>query len=109
MRSRIAELEDRRRTLLSRIEVQRNDLAWRAEQLRPQSQVASWMRRGPQSAANHPLAWLAGVASILMVLKPRRLLSWLPWLAGGLSLASKLTRVLRVINELRGLRSRPPR
>ena len=105
MRSRIAELEHRRRNLLARIEIQREELAWRAEQLHSHSQVASWMRRAPQSAANHPLAWLAGLVSILMIVKPRRLLSWLPWLAGGLSLVSKLTRVLRLISELRGLRS----
>ena len=105
MRSRIAELELRRLNLLAKIEIQREELGWRAQQLRPQSQVASWMRRGPQSAANHPLAWLAGIVSVLMILKPRRLLSWLPWLAGGVSLVSKLTRVLRLISELRGLRS----
>ena len=63
-------------------------------------------RRGSQSAANHPLAWLAGLASVLLLLKPpRRLISWLPWLAGGLSLVTRVTRVVRLINELRGVRT----
>ncbi len=107
MKRRIAELEERRQGLLAQIEAQRHELAWQAEQFRPTSQVASWARRrGSQSAANHPLAWLAGIASILVMLKPpRRLFSWLPWLAGALSLLTRVTRVVRLINELRGVRA----
>ncbi len=107
MKRRIAELEERRQALLAQIEAQRHELAWQAEQFRPTSQVASWARRrGSQSAANHPLAWLAGIASILVMLKPpRRLFSWLPWLAGALSLLTRVTRVVRLINELRGVRA----
>jgi len=106
MKSRIAQLEERRRELLARIETQRHDLAWQAEHFSPTSRVASWARRrGSQSAANHPLAWLAGIASILLMLKPpRRLFSWLPWLAGALSLLTRVTRVMRLINDLRGVR-----
>ncbi len=105
MRSRIAQLEQRRRALLVQIEAQRHEIAWRVEQFRPTSQVAAWARRrGSQSAANHPLAWIAGIASLLMFFKPRRMLSWLPMLAGGLSLLTRLTRVIRIVNELRGIR-----
>ncbi len=107
MKSRITELEERRRALLVRIDAQRHELAWQAEQFHPTSQVVAWARRrGSHSAANHPLAWVAGIASILLMLKPRRLFTWLPWLAGGLSLISRLTRVMRIINELRGIRMR---
>jgi hypothetical protein len=107
MKSRIAELEQRRARLLAQIEAQRHELAWHAQQFRPTSQVAAWARRrGSRSAANHPFAWLAGLASILLMLKPpRRLLSWLPWLAGALSLVTRVTRVVRLINELRGART----
>lgn len=107
MKRRITELEERRQKLLAQIEAQRHELAWHAEQFRPTSQVASWARRrGSQSAANHPLAWLAGIASILVMLKPpRRLLSWLPWLAGALSLLTRVARVVRLINALRGVRA----
>lgn len=107
MKRRITELEERRQELLARIEAQRHELAWQAEQFRPTSQVASWARRrGSQSAANHPLAWLAGLASILVMLKPpRRLISWLPWLAGALSLLTRVARVVRLINALRGVRA----
>ncbi len=109
MKSRIRELEERRVALLTQIEAQRHEVAWRVEEFHPTSQVAAWARqRGSQSAANHPLAWLASIAGILLLLKPRRMLTWLPWLAGGLSLVSRLARVLRLINELRGLATRPP-
>jgi hypothetical protein len=107
MKSRIAQLEQRRQVLLAQIETQRQDLAWHAERFRPTSQVASWARRSSsRSAANHPFAWLAGVASLLVMLKPpRRLISWLPWLAGALSLLTRVARVVRLINELRGART----
>jgi hypothetical protein len=105
MKKRIAELEARRLILLERIEAQRHELAWHAEQLRPKTQVSEWTRRAPQSAANHPLAWLTGLASVFLLLKRRRLLTWLPWLAGGLSMVSRLTRLIRLISELRSLRS----
>jgi hypothetical protein len=107
MKSRIADLEQRRQALLAQIETQRQELAWHAEQFRPTSQVASWARgRGSRPAAHHPLPWLAGIASVLVMLKPpRRLISWLPWLAGSLSLLTRVARVVRLINELRGART----
>lgn len=103
MKSRIAELEQRRQALLAQIETQRNELARHAERFHPTSQVASWARRrGSHSAANHPLAWLAGIASILLMLKLlRRTISWLPWLAGALPLLTTVIRVVRLINEMR--------
>ena len=109
MKSRIAELEERRQALLARIEAQRHELAWQVDQFRPTTHtVAEWARRRTsRSAANHPLAWLAGIASVLLMLKPpRRMLSWLPWLAGTLSLLTRVTRVIRLINDLRGVHSR---
>ncbi|HXR88707.1 MAG TPA: hypothetical protein VN750_00340 [Steroidobacteraceae bacterium] len=107
MKRRIAQLEQRRQALLAEIETQRQELAWQAERFHPTTQVASWARRSSsRSAANHPLAWLAGIASILLMLKPpRRLISWLPWLAGALSLLTRVARVVRLINELRGVRT----
>jgi len=105
MKKRIRDLEARRTELLAMIETQRHDLAWQAEQFHPGSQVAAWARRrSSHSAANHPLAWVAGLAGVLLMIKPRRLLTWLPWLAGGLSLVGRLSRVVRLINELRGIR-----
>jgi hypothetical protein len=40
-----------------------------------------------------------------MLKPPRRLISWLPWLAGSLSLLTRVARVVRLINELRGART----
>ncbi len=103
MKSRLAQLEQRRQALLARIETQRDELAWQAGQFRPTSQVASWaQRRSSQSAANHPLAWLAGILSILVMLKPlRRSIAWLPWIAGTLSLLGPAVRIVRLIGDLR--------
>jgi hypothetical protein len=109
MKHRIAQLEARRQELLARIEAQRHELTWQAEQFRPTTHtVAAWARRRTsRSAANHPFAWLAGIASVLLMLKPpRRMISWLPWLAGTLSLLTRLARVIRLINDLRGVHSR---
>lgn len=108
MKRSIAELEQRRQALLTKIETQRHELAWQAEQFRPTSQVVSWARRrGSQSAANHPLTWLIGIAGMLLVLRPlRRSISWLPWAAGALPLLTAVIRVVRLINELRRA---PPR
>ena len=104
MKRRIADLEARKQALLAQVEAQRHEIAWHAENFSPASQMAAWARRRTsRSAANHPLAWLAGFASILLMLKPpRRLLSWLPWLAGTLSLFTRVTRVVRLFNDLRG-------
>ena len=108
MKQRIAALEARRRVLLEQIAVQREDLAWHADQLRPKAQVAHWSRGIPLSALNHPLAWVTGIVSVAMMLKPRRMLGWLPLLAGGLSIVTRLAPFVRVLSELvRALRSRP--
>ncbi len=109
MKSRIAQLEQRRQELLARIEGQRHELAWQADQFRPTTHMfAAWAgRRTSRSAANHPFAWLAGIASMLLMLRPpRRMIAWLPWLAGTLSLITRVTRVIRLINDLRGVHSR---
>lgn len=109
MKRRIAQLEQRRQDLLARIEAQRHELAWQAEQFRPTTHtVAAWARRRTsRSAANHPIAWLAGIAGVLWMLSPpRRMIALLPWLAGTLSLLTRLSRVIRLVNELRGAHPR---
>ena len=112
MKSRIVQLEERRRALLAQIEAQRHSLAWQLEHFQLTSGGISWARRrGSASAATPPLAWLAGIAGLLLLLRPlRKSIRWLPWLAGALSLITRGREVVRLVNELRGTRApvKPP-
>jgi YqjK-like protein len=103
--SRTSELEERRRALLVRCEEQRAELAYRLEQLRPSAQMASWGARAPGMAANHPLAWLAAVAGIVTLFRPKRLLSWMTFATGAISILSRATALLKLFATLRSLRS----
>ena len=80
--SRTSDLEARRRALLVRCDEQRAELAYRLEQFRPSAQVADWTARAPQFSANHPLAWLAALAGIVALFRPRKLVSWLTFARG---------------------------
>lgn len=102
--SRIKELEERRRALLARCDEQRAELAYRLEQIRPSAQIASFTQRAPAMAMNHPLAWLAALAGIITLFKPKRLLSWLTFATGAVSILSRATQLLKVFVALRSLR-----
>jgi len=103
--SRTEELEARRRVLLARCDEQRAELAYRLEQLRPSAQVANWGHRAPGMAANHPLAWIAALAGIVTLFRPKRLLSWMTFATGALSILSRATALLKLFSTLRTLRS----
>jgi hypothetical protein len=103
--SRTAELEARRRVLLARCGEQRAELAYRLEQLRPSAQVANWSHRAPGLAANHPLAWIAALAGIVSLFRPKKLLSWMTFATGALSILSRATSLLKLFATLRSLRS----
>ncbi len=106
--SRTSELEARRRTLLLRCEEQRAELAYRFEQLRPSAQVEGWGARAAGlggMAANHPLAWLAAVAGILSLFRPRRMLSWVTFATGAISILSRASTLLKLFATLRSLRA----
>jgi hypothetical protein len=102
--SRMKELEERRRALVSRCAAQRAELSYRLEQLRPRAQLASFSQRAPAMAMNHPLAWLAAVAGIVTLLRPKKLLGWLTFATGLVSILSRATQLLKVFAALRSLR-----
>jgi hypothetical protein len=102
--SRITELEERRRALLAKCEEQRAELVYRLEQIRPSTQLANFTQRAPAMAMNHPLAWLAALAGIITLLRPKRLLSWLTFGTGFVSILSRATQLLKVFVALRSLR-----
>lgn len=103
--TRTAELEARRRVLLARCGEQRAELAYRLEQLRPSAQVANWSHRAPGLAANHPLAWIAALVGVVSLFRPRKLLSWVTFATGALSILSRGTALLKLLATLRSLRS----
>jgi hypothetical protein len=104
--NRMQELEARRRVLLQRIDEQRAEIAYRFERIRPVMQVANWAGRGVSgSTTNHPLAWLAALAGLLVMLRPRKLLSWVTFATGALSLLSRAGTILRLLATLRALRA----
>jgi hypothetical protein len=102
--SRVQELEERRRALLARCHEQRAELTHRIEQLRPGAQLANLSERAPSLALNHPLAWLAALAGIVTLLKPKRMLSWVTFATGAVSILSRATAVWKVFQSLRSLR-----
>lgn len=103
--SRRKELEERRRALLVRCDEQRAEIAYRFEQIRPAASAAGVAARASGIALNSPLAWLAAVAGIVTLLRPKKLLSWMTLATGALSLLSRATTLLRLFATLRALRS----
>jgi hypothetical protein len=103
--SRTSELEARRRVLLTRCDEQRAELAYRLEQLRPSATLAGLGSRAPGFAANHPLAWLAALAGIVTLFRPKKLLGWMTFATGALSILSRATALLKLFSTLKSLRS----
>jgi hypothetical protein len=106
MSSRLATLEDRRRLLLHKCEEQRLELTSRLAQLRPREHLAAWTRHSAAAHAQTPIAWIAGIVGLLLMLRRRRALAGVGWatgLTGLVALASKATTVLRVLAQVRAV------
>ena len=103
MSNRIEALEARRRALLNKCEEQRLELAYRFAQIRPREQLTAWSRHSANGASKNPLAWVAALAGLLMMLRKRRVLSGVGWITGLLALTSRATTVLRVLAQLRAV------
>ncbi len=124
MSSRLEMLEAKRRLLLHKCEEQRLELAYRFEQLKPREQLAAWSRRPARGRGQSPLAWLAGLAGLLFMLRRRRRrppnpallrgvsLPGIGWITGLVALASRATMILRILVQLRSvyrsLKATPP-
>ncbi|MDB6108222.1 MAG: hypothetical protein JWO52_8221, partial [Gammaproteobacteria bacterium] len=89
MSGRLEALEARRRALLNKCEEQRLELAYRIAQIRPAEQLTAWTRRSATGRRQSPLTWIAGVVGLLLMLRRRRVLSGVGWLAGLVALASR--------------------
>ena len=103
MSSRLQGLEARRRALLNRCEEQRLELSYRVAQIKPAARLTAWTRRSGASARKSPLTWIAGLAGLLLLLRGRRVVSGVGWIAGLVALASRATTILRLLAQLRAI------
>jgi hypothetical protein len=100
---RLHDLEARRRHLIARCEEQRLEIAYRIAQLSPVAQLSSLGRRAPNSAASHPLAWLVSLATMLIMMRERRLVGWIGKVGAGMALLSRARTIVRLLRQLRSL------
>ncbi len=97
--SRVRQLEARRLALLARCEQQRFEIAYRVRQLTPAALLSRWTRRPPDSAANHPLRWVLSLATLIIMLRERRLFGWVERLSVGAAVVSRATALLRLFRR----------
>jgi hypothetical protein len=99
---RMADLQERRRALLARCAQQRAQFAQRLAVLRPQP-------RGPagaaQSAARHPLAWIAVLGALMLMKRTREVVSLLVFVRSAVALVTRAGQLLRLIAQARAPRA----
>jgi len=100
---RLHDLEARRRSLIARCEQQRLEIAYRIAELSPAAQLSNWTRRAPTSAASHPLKWLVSLATLLVMMRERRLVGWIGKLGAGVALISRAAAIVRLLRQIRSL------
>ena len=100
---RLHELEARRLGLIARCEQQRLEIAYRIAQLSPAAQLSYWTRRAPTSAATHPLKWLVSLATLIIMMRERRVVGWIGKMSAGVALLSRATAIVRLLRQLRSL------
>ena len=100
---RLHELEARRINLIARCEQQRLEIAYRLAELSPAGLLSNWTRRAPTSAASHPLKWLVSLATLLIMMRERRVVGWIGKLSAGVALLSRATAIVRLLRQIRSL------
>jgi hypothetical protein len=109
--SRIEELELRRRLLLAQCDLQRLDIAQRLGQFKdsPLTRVAGEMfgSGGKGLPLARPLTWAAALAGLLLLRRPRQVLTLLMWARSAATLGSRATLILKLLGQLRTRRAEP--
>jgi len=105
--NRMAELYVRRRVLIERCEAQRAEIAGRISGLN--GGPLRWALSGLAEAAGgragrHPLAWIAALAGLVLLRRPRQALAVLAWTRTALAVLSRVTQVMGVVAALRRAR-----
>lgn len=103
--SRLEELQARRRLLLRECEVQRGVLSERLGELRqsPLSRAASELlsRGGEGLPLLKPLTWAAALAGLLLLRRPRQVLTLLAWARTAVTFGSRAAMALKLLDQLR--------
>jgi hypothetical protein len=113
--SRMAELEARRRLLLERCAVQRADMALRVGALKeePLVRLVAGALGKPGNAGTaplkHPLTWVVALLGLLLLRRPREILTVLGLARSALALAGKASVALGLVSQLRSAFSKGPR
>jgi hypothetical protein len=107
--SRLSDLQARRRRLLLRCEVQRADLSRRLGEFKdsPLTRVAGEMfgaGDGKGLPLARPLTWAAALAGVLLLRRPRQVLTLLMWARSAASLGARAGLILRMLGQLRSAR-----
>jgi hypothetical protein len=98
---RLHELEARRRSLVARCEQQRLEIAYRVAELSPAALLANLTRRAPSSAASHPFRWLVSLATLLVMMRERRVVGWIGKVSAGMALLSRASAIVRLLRQIR--------
>jgi len=101
---RLHDLEARRRTLIARCEQQRLEIAYRIAELSPTAQLSQLTRRAPTSAASHRFAWLVSLATLLIMVRERRVFGWIGKVSAGVALLSRANAIVKLLRQIRSVR-----
>ncbi|MGB6488991.1 MAG: hypothetical protein WBE91_19100 [Steroidobacteraceae bacterium] len=101
---RLHDLEARRRNLIARCEQQRLEIAYRLAELSPTAQLSQLTRRAPGSAASHPFRWLVSLATLLIMVRERRVFGWIGKVSAGVALLSRASQIVRLLRQIRSSR-----
>jgi hypothetical protein len=110
--SRLRTLEARRRLLIERCEVERLELGERMEHLKrsPLSRAAGELFAAPHDGATaalaRPLTWALALAGVLLLRRPRQILTLLGWARTALAFGSRAVLALRLFEQLRAAKRR---
>ena len=103
--SRLKQLEARRRVLLERCDLQREELAVRLKALDPAAVLRGAGVGGAVAGLRHPLAWAAALAGLLFLGRTREVLTFVLWVRSALSLAGRAAHLVRTLLQLRAPRA----
>ncbi len=113
--SRMAELESRRRVLLERCALQRAEMARRVGALKEEPLmrlIAGALGRPDRSGGarlKHPLTWVVAILGVLLLRRPRQILTVLGLARSAMALAGKASVALGLVSQLRSTFSKRPR
>jgi len=113
----MSQLEARRRILIARCELQRAEMSVRAAELKNEPLARMLLgalgsargRSGGGRGLRHPLTWALGIAGLLLLRRPRQILTVLGMARSALALAAKAGMALRLFGQLRSTLARKPR